>query len=546
ISDKVTLTVAPTVTEEDEEEVLIPSQPVSPSTDAALIESIRVSIDKLDDVLNSSSEIFINRIRIQSEVDGLHRSVEQLKHVIENLSELEQQALNERGSRATRQMRTELLEIMTRTSVKLPAILHDEISNCFRRSLDGVINNIDFPGFEELALTTLSVEEIKLVLQSSLKELEQLSSRLLKGAMSFRMVPLSSLFGRYPAEVRQMARQTNKNVQLEISGEDTEIDKMLINQLADPLMHLLRNSVDHGIEATEIRRQKGKPDIGRIQLRAYYEGSHVVVEIQDDGKGFETAKVLQRAISAGLVDVGTADELSETEILDFIFEPGFSTAEQISKLSGRGVGMDVVRSALTQIQGTIQVTNHVDGGAIVTMKLPLTLAVVRILLLEENFHQFGFPILQVNEVVAVKKEEILHVGQRLAWNYRGQTLPVTTLSSILNFQPSRFIEQELPLLILHEGERQIGVLADKVLGMQDVLIKNFGTYIKKVPFMMGCTILSDSRLVSILNPIDVVNFGDAATVKSFSEAVSEAHKARVDHTVLVIDDSKIQRTKLSS
>jgi two-component system chemotaxis sensor kinase CheA len=199
--------------------------------------------------------------------------------------------------------------------------------------------------------------------------------------------------------VREIGRQVGKKVRLDISGADTELDKVLINQLADPLLHILRNAVDHGIESAEERQAIGKSEVGRIGLRAYYHGSHAIIEVSDDGRGIDVDKVLARALARGLIDSEHVASLTRQEIFEFIFEPGFSTAGQVSTLSGRGVGMDVVKTAISRVQGSITIDSVPAQGTTLQMKLPLTLAVVGILLVEERFNQFAFPILNVEEVI---------------------------------------------------------------------------------------------------------------------------------------------------
>jgi two-component system chemotaxis sensor kinase CheA len=392
----------------------------------------------------------------------------------------------------------------------------------------------------------LSIEEIRKRLQKNVEHLEQLSSRLQTGAMSFRMVPIAQLFDRFPTQVRDMARQLGKKVRLEVSGADTELDKVMINQLTDPLLHILRNSIDHGIEVPEDRVAKGKPEAGHVALRAFYHGSHAVIEVRDDGKGIDAERVLAKAIERGLVDADKAAGLTRQEVLEFVFEPGLSTAEKVSTVSGRGVGMDVVKTAITQVQGNITIDSTVGEGTTIRMKLPLTLAVVGILLVRERAQQFAFPIQHVDEILTVTLGEIRRVSENTIFNHRGTTLPVTTLSNILEFPPSLFTEREVSLVILSEGDKKVGVLVDEVLGRQEVLIKNLGRLIKKAPFVMGCTILSDSRLVLILNAWEIVNARVRKPLAALAPTTAREQGRRKQHSILVVDDSAIQRNHLSS
>jgi two-component system, chemotaxis family, sensor kinase CheA len=506
-------------------------------------ETIRIATEKLDAVLNTASEIFISRIRIQNETHAMGAGIRELSEALargglrQNEDEFERRRRrDERMLQDVRDVvagrdhsREQLLRCLERVSERLAAkgVAHD-----------GTLS--DETGFQ-----VLSLEQIRKRLEKNVEHLEQLSSRLQNGAMSFRMVPIASLFSRFPTQVRSLARQLGKTVRLDIEGEDTQLDKVLIGHLADPLLHLLRNSLDHGLESASERLAAGKPETGRILLRASYQGSYAVIEIADDGRGIDTKKVLARAIERGLVDSARASQLELPEILAFIFEPGFSTAEKVSEMSGRGVGMDVVRSSIHQIQGTVALESEVGQGTRVTIRLPLTLAVIWIVLVEEGPHRFAFPLLDVNEIVKIHKSEITQLSSGSVCSYRGKTLPLSTLSSLLGFPPSRFPSDEVSLVILSEGGRQVGIVVEAVVGRQEVLIKNLGGFIRKVPFVIGCTILSDSRLVLILNPREVLV---SATSSQMAQVVhmqdDAAQDARHGATILVVDDSPIQRKHL--
>jgi two-component system chemotaxis sensor kinase CheA len=508
-------------------------------------ESIRIPTQKLDEVLNSASEVFISRIRLASDVADLNAAITHFKTTLEGLNEtglrVVQETLQEGNRKLSATMRTAI------STVRHPVVERLQSSvNRFHQDLAELINGLGTTSREELMLNLLSIEETSKRLQKNIEHLEQLSGRLQSGAMSFRMVPIAQLFDRFPTQVRELARQLGKKVHLDISGNDTELDKVLINQLSDPLLHILRNSLDHGIELPEIRRSLGKPEAGQLSLRAYYHGSHVVIEVGDDGKGINVDRVLEKAIENGLVPSEKRDSLSTQEILDFVFAPGLSTAAQVSKVSGRGVGMDVVKTALGQVQGSVTIETTPGRGTTIRMRLPLTVAVVGILLVRERTNQFAFPIQNVHEILMAKVNDVRRVGDSTTYNYRGTTLPVTTLSSVLGFPPSLFADGDVPLVILAEGEKRIGVLVDAVLGRQEVLIKSLGSVLKSAPFMMGCTIQSDGRLLLILNVIEVVNARDRTSVPVIEADLIRSSTARKNHTILIVDDSAIQRNHISS
>jgi len=509
-------------------------------------ESIRVPTEKLDNVLNTASEVFITRIRLQNDVAALSSVLYQFKQTLHQLHALDARTLLNRLAESNHRLREDLRILMTRHNGHLRPDRLDALVNRFHDELGAEMAGEGYPTQEEITLNLLSLEDIDQRLQKDVEHLEQLSVRLQTGAMNFRMVPIAHLFDHFPTQVREMGREVGKKVRLEVSGAETELDKMLVNQLADPLLHLLRNAVDHGIEPPEERQACGKPETGRIALRAYYHGSHAVIEVADDGRGINLDKVLAKALERGLVEAERATSLSQQEILEFIFAPGFSTADQVSMLSGRGVGMDVVQTAISQVQGTITIESVPHQGTTMRMKLPLTLAVMGILLAEEGFNQFAFPILYVEEILTIEKQHLQGFSHNTVYNHRGQTLPVTTLSHILDFPPSAFADDTVLLVILAEGEKKIGVLVDRVPDRQEVLIKNLGSLIKKVPFVMGCTILSDSRLVLILNTWEIVNTRAERPLLTSLEKIDQRRSARHALTILIVEDSAIQRKNLSA
>jgi len=337
-----------------------------------------------------------------------------------------------------------------------------------------------------------------------------------------------------------------KKAKLTISGANTELDKLLINQLADPLVHIMRNSLDHGFELPEERARLGKPEFGEIQLSAYYQGSNAVIEVKDDGKGIDPDIILKKAIEKGLVSAQASESLSKREILELLFEPGFSSVDKVSQLSGRGVGMDVVKTAVSQVQGTVVMESELGKGTTIWMRLPLTLAIVGILLAEENGNQFAFPVLNVVEILSIKHSELKRVGEGLVFHYRGHSINVTSLSQMLSFPSSTFDRETTPMIVLTDGERQIGILVDEVKGRRDVLIKQFGSLISRIKFMMGCTILSDSSLVLILNVWEIVNDKTKPVFDLVKSSPGSRRTSRSKHTILVVDDSAMQRNRLSS
>ena len=474
-------------------------------------ESIKVSAEKLDTVLNTSSEVYINRIRLDNDQKMLSDALEQINQDIGSLNK----------------------EFTSEIS-------NSEYENNVSSLIPKYQTDINI-GLEKIAIHNAN-------LQKNIEDLEVLSSRLQSGAMNFRMLPISNLFNRFPAQVRDIARQIGKKVELKIQGGETELDKILINQLADPLLHLIRNSIDHGIEADQQRAAINKPEIGQINLSAYYLGSNAIIEIEDDGKGIDSKIIAAKAVEKKLLSKERASELSEKEIFDLIFEPGFSSAEQVTELSGRGVGMDVVKTSINQMQGSIKVESKVNQGTKITLRLPLTLAVVGILLVSENNYEFAFPILNVEEIINVNlKTDIKSINDTLVFNFRGELVPTRLLSDFLGYPKNPKYEENKFLLILNDGENKIGVIVDEVQGQQNVLLKQLGNLIETAPFVIGCTILSNSKLVLILNVLELTQYNPEQEKNSLSEEIQEidtSEQKRSLQKVLVVDDSKMQRKRI--
>ena len=483
----------------------------NPTANIVREESIKVSADKLDTVLNTSSEVYISRIRLDNDQKLLSDAIEQVNQDIG--------ALN-------KEFASELSEIDNKNN-----------SLSFIPKYQTDINM----GLEKIAIHNAN-------LQKNIEDLEVLSSRLQSGAMNFRMLPISNLFNRFPAQVRDIARQIGKKVELKIQGGETELDKILINQLADPLLHLIRNSIDHGIETDQQRVAINKNEIGQINLSAYYLGSNAIIEIEDDGRGIDGDIIIAKAVEKNLLSKEQASELSEKEIFDLIFEPGFSSAEQVTELSGRGVGMDVVKTSINQMQGSIRVESKVDHGTKITLRLPLTLAVVGILLVSENKYEFAFPILNVEEIINVNlKTDIQNINDTLVFNFRGELVPTRLLSDFLGYPKNPKYEENKFLLILNDGENKIGVIVDEVQGQQNVLLKQLGNLIETAPFVIGCTILSNSKLVLILNVLELTQYNPEkeknSLTQEFKEIDTNEHKRSL-RKILVVDDSKMQRKRI--
>jgi len=332
--------------------------------------------------------------------------------------------------------------------------------------------------------------------------LGQVTNDLQEEIMKARMLPVATVFNRLPRMVRDLAHKMGKEIDFIIEGRETELDRNVIEVIGDPLIHLLRNSVDHGIEPPEERLRLGKPRAGRVLLKAAYVESHIVITLSDDGRGMDAERMRQKAVEKGLITPEQAARAGEREILDLIFTPGFSTAGQVSDISGRGVGMDIVRSQIEQINGSVEFTTVPGKGTTFIIKLPLTLAIIRALMIALGDHVYAFPLTNVVETLAVKPEEIRRIRHAEAVVVRGRVLPLVRLARL--FQEEGREEGRHSVVVLGSGDRKVGVVVDRLIGEQEIVIKSLGGYLGQVPGLSGATILGDGRVALIVDARSIV------------------------------------------
>ena len=328
--------------------------------------------------------------------------------------------------------------------------------------------------------------------------LGQVAGDLQENIMKARMLPVAQVFNRFPRMVRDLAHKLNKEVEFIVEGHETELDRNVIEIIGDPLIHLIRNSLDHGIEMPEDRIKAGKPAKGLLRLKAAYLENHIVITVQDDGKGMDSDKLREKAVEKGLMDAEMARRMSDQEALNIIFMAGFSTVAKVSDLSGRGVGMDIVRSNIERINGTSEIISAPGVGTTFTIKLPLTLAIVRALMVEHNKEQFAFPLTNVVETISIKTEEIKMVKHNEVILVRGRVLPLLRLSTVFHREETSRSDRMF-VVVLGIGEKKVGIIVDKLLGEQEIVSKSLGDYLGKVPCLSGATILGDGQVALIVD-----------------------------------------------
>uniref|UniRef100_I2PZF4 Chemotaxis protein CheA n=1 Tax=Desulfovibrio sp. U5L TaxID=596152 RepID=I2PZF4_9BACT len=323
--------------------------------------------------------------------------------------------------------------------------------------------------------------------------------------MKVRMVPVSTVFSRFPRLVRDLSRKSGKEVNLITDGEETELDKSVVEVIGDPLVHLIRNSVDHGIETEAERVAVGKPPVGRVWLRAYHRGNSVAIEIEDDGKGIDPAKMREVAVKKNLMTPEEAKSLDDRDAIDIIFMPGFSSAEKITDISGRGVGMDVVRTNIKNLKGTVSVNSEVGKGTKFILALPLTLAIIDALMVVVAGQTYALPLDSVSETTKIEVRRMTEINRRKAVTLRGEVLGIVELAEVLDLPSTKGDEEIVPIVILQDNERRLGLIVDRLLERQEIVIKPLGAYLSEFDMrgISGATIMGDGSVVLILDPHEI-------------------------------------------
>ena len=359
------------------------------------------------------------------------------------------------------------------------------------------------------------------------QQLDRVTTDLLEAVMKTRMQPIGNAWGKLPRVVRDLAQSNGKQINLIMHGAETELDRQILQAIQDPLTHMVRNSADHGVEPAAIRRAAGKPDDGTIRLTARHEGGHVVIEITDDGAGINTARVRRKVVERGLAKAEVVDVLPDAQVLRFIFEPGFSTAETITNVSGRGVGMDVVRSNIEAIGGTVELSSVFGQGTTVRIKIPLTLAIISALLVGTAGESFAVPQIGIVELVRVTDEqhvlvEVVH-GARF-YRLRDTLLPLVQLRELLRLEPSSSGET-YNIVVCQVGEARFGLVVDDVFDTQEIVVKPVGRLIKHLESYAGCTITGDGRVIMILDTAGIANLAGVGSTETREEAEKAARAA---------------------
>lgn len=358
--------------------------------------------------------------------------------------------------------------------------------------------------FEELVIDRGRLEQIAKELEHSeltetVERMTRISGDLQSIILNMRMVPVETVFNRFPRMVRQLTKELNKKIELSIFGAETELDRTVIDEIGDPLVHLLRNSLDHGIEAPEVRVKNGKPETGQVRLKAYHSGNHVFIEVEDDGAGINRKKVLEKALERNVITERDAETIEDHEIDALIFAPGFSTADQISDISGRGVGLDVVKSKLESLGGSVSIKSSEGEGSLFSIQLPLTLSIISVLLVKLENETFAIPISSIIETAVIDKKDILQTHDREVIDFRGHIVPVVYLKEQFNVEDSSDDLDQLHAIVVKKGDKLTAFVVDSFIGQQEVVLKSLGDYLTNVFAISGATILGDGQVALIID-----------------------------------------------
>lgn len=329
--------------------------------------------------------------------------------------------------------------------------------------------------------------------------LERITTNLHTSVMKVRMVPLESVVNRFPRMIRDLSKKLDKKMELYISGEDTELDRTVIDEIGDPLLHLLRNAADHGLETNEERAALGKPETGSIILNAFQEGNNVVIEVKDDGKGIDAEKIKAKAIAKGTITAEQGDAMSDKEIIDLLFRPSFSTAEKISDVSGRGVGLDVVKTKIESLGGDVEVRTTLGQGSNFIIRLPLTLAIIQSLMVELGTEKYAIPLGSIQTIEDIPVSDVKYVQTKEVINLRGTVIPLIRLNEVLDVESVKAQDENLTVVIVTKGDKLAGFVVDNLIGQQEIVIKSIGKYINNSKMISGATILGDGEVALILD-----------------------------------------------
>ena len=449
------------------------------------------------------------------------KPIEEIKKIIENVSEIEEaviehfeipEEVQETTPTATTETKAEEKVVVEKKEDKKPSTSSSKSSKpVVNRSvrvdiekLDDLMNLVSELIIAKNGLVSVTGDARVQVqtFNEQIEYLERVTTNLHESVMKVRMVPIESVVNRFPRMIRDLSKKLNKDMELIMTGEDTELDRTVIDEIGDPLMHMLRNAADHGLESTIDRLKIGKPKVGTIRLDAYQDGNNVTIEVSDDGAGVDVEKIKRKAIEKGTITEEQAEFMSDKEAVDLLFAPAFSTAEKISDVSGRGVGLDVVKNKIEGLGGDVEVVTKLGEGTKFIVRLPLTLAIIQALMVKIADEMYALPLNSVVTIEEIVPDDIKYVQTKEVINLRGTVIPLVRLNEVLDIEPVERDENDdegLIVVIVKKGDRQAGLVIDKLLGQQEIVIKPLGKYIRVPKMISGATILGNGEVALIID-----------------------------------------------
>ncbi|TDX51357.1 chemotaxis protein CheA [Orenia marismortui] len=458
----------------------------------------KIKNEELNDIFHvlflsrDEEEIIYNSINTISEVEEIEiKVVEDINSLLEKEDKKEEktkQSSKKNSSKKKRKATSLSKRLKSNNTIRVDV-----------ERLDSLMNLV-----AELVIKRTQVESVGTSynldeLNKKLKPLSKVTTELQNAVMEMRMVPISIVFNRFPRLVRDLAQDLNKDINLVIEGEETELDRTIIDEIGDPLVHMIRNSIDHGVENPDERETIGKSRQGLVKLSAFHEGNNVVIQIQDDGKGINPEFIRNKAVEKGVVTTEELANMTDDEVINLIFAPGFSTNEEVSDVSGRGVGMDVVKTKIESLSGSVDISSEVGKGSIFTIKLPLTLSIIQGFLTKVANQEYVIPLESIQEIVDVNPEEIQTIRQERVIHRRGSVIPLISLRQKLKKEPLEEERLEIPTVIVEVGNDNYGLMVDSIIGQQEVVIKRINDLSENLQKIAGGAILGDGSIALIVN-----------------------------------------------
>lgn len=463
-----------------------------PETEAIEQEQFDLSFDVLF-LSQETAEVIEHAVSQVSEVERVHVSV--------FTSESEPEIAVSAEAVAVQEIKPKAQEAEEPKESKEQAVAQAKTIRVNLERIDRLMNLFEEFIIDRGRLERLADEVGQPELNETVEKIKRGTNELQSLVLTLRMMPIEQVFNRFPRMVRSVAKDIHKKVQLDISGADTELDRTVIDEIGDPLVHLIRNAIDHGIELPDKRVQAGKPEQGRLALRAYHGGNRVFIEIEDDGAGINVDKVRSKALERGVITTDEAATMTDNELAMLIFAPGFSTADVVTDLSGRGVGLDVVKNKIESLGGVVTLETVVGQGTKFQVSLPLTLSIISAMLVQAGDETYAIPLSSILETTLLDEANILTAHRERVFDFRGQLVPLVYLKEIFGIDTET--KSQFPVVVVRKGNKLVGVVVNDLIGQQEIVMKPLGTYLEGIPAISGATILGDGRVALIVDSNDL-------------------------------------------